>query len=111
MSQYKQVILNYGEDVNDFDCSPFEHLRMLHDRTHIKSIEFDLDYNEKIQLYIFDLNLIRKASDMVEHISKVYDFKLSDKNNIPLDQWWWHLDKIAKGKLILNINMSTEKVI
>lgn len=33
MSKYKQDILNYGDDVDDLESSPFEGLRMLHDRT------------------------------------------------------------------------------
>jgi hypothetical protein len=111
MSQYKQVILNYGDDINDLDCSPYEQVRMLHDRTDIMNIEHKLDFNEKVMLYIFDLSLVKNVDEMVRQISKAYDFKLSDKNQIPYDQWWWHLDKIAQGKLILNLNMSTEKVI
>jgi hypothetical protein len=111
MSQYRQDILNYGDDVNDLDCSPYEHVRMLHERTNIKNIEDKLDFNEKVMLYIIDLNLVKNADEMTNHIRKAYDFSLSDKNHIPLEQWWWHLDKIANGKLILKINMSTEKVI
>jgi hypothetical protein len=88
MSQYKQVILNYGDDINDFDCSPYEQVRMLHDRTDIMNIEHKLDFNEKVILYIFDLSSVKNADEMVKHISKAYDFKLSDQNHFPYNQWW-----------------------
>lgn len=55
----------------------------------------------------YDLKLIANAKDMVEHISEVYDFTLSDKNDIPHEQWWWHLDKIAKGNM--NFGVASEK--
>lgn len=106
MSNYKQDILNYGEDVNDLESSPFESLRMLHDRTKIQMVLNELDFDEKVLLGRYDLKLIENANRMVEHISNVYDFKLSDDNNIPHEQWWWYLDKIVRGNL--NFGVSSE---
>jgi hypothetical protein len=54
---------------------------------------------------------LKKAEEIAKHIGSVYDFSLSDTNGIPLEQWWWHLDKVAKGKLYVEYNSSTEKVI
>ncbi|MBU9720279.1 MULTISPECIES: hypothetical protein [Bacillaceae] len=107
MSEFKQDILNYGNDVIDVDSSPFESLRMLHDRSRIHTIQDQLDFNEKVLLGEYDLKLISNAKDIVEHMSEVYDFSLSDKNGIPHEQWWWHLDKIAKGNM--NFGVSSEK--
>lgn len=53
------------------------------------------------------MKLIENVDQMVGHISKVYDFKSSDVSEIPFDQWWWHLDKIAKGTM--NFGISAEK--
>lgn len=111
MSQYKQDVLNFGDDVNDLDYSAYEHLRMLHDRTNLENVKHKLDMDEKIILAMYDLILLKKAEEMAEHIASVYDFSLSDKNGIPLEQWWWHLDKVAKGTLYVEYNSSTEKVI
>lgn len=111
MSKYSQDVLNYGEDVNDIEYSAYEHLRMLHDRTKLENVKHELDMDEKILLTMYDLTLLKKAGQMTNHISSVYDFSLSDKNNIPLEQWWWHLDKVAKGKLYVEFNSSAEKVI
>ncbi|OIJ09343.1 hypothetical protein BKP35_16880 [Anaerobacillus arseniciselenatis] len=110
MSIYKQDILNYGEDVNDLENSPFESLRMLHDRTKIQMVLEELDFDEKVLLGRYDLKLIENANRMVEHISNVYDFELSDENNIPHEQWWWHLDKIARGNLNFGVSSELGKV-
>lgn len=99
MSKYKQDILNYGDDVKDLDCSPYEHLRMLCDRTEIQKNIDNLDSFESSLLHMYDTMLLNNAEEMMNHISNVYDFKLSDKNNIHCENWWWHLDKIAKGDL------------
>jgi hypothetical protein len=107
MSEYKQDILNYEDDVHDLESSPFESLRMLHDRTKIHEVHDLLGFDEKVLLGYYDLKLIENVDDMVEHIGKVYDFKLSDVNNIPYEQWWWHLDKIAEGSM--DFGISTEK--
>jgi hypothetical protein len=111
MSQYKQDVLNYGEDINDIEYSAYEHLRMLHDRTKLENVKHKLDMSEKNLLTMFDLILLNKAEEMAKHIGSVYDFSLSDKTDIPLKQWWWHLDKVAKGELYVEYNPSTEKVI
>ncbi len=34
---------------------------------------------------------------MYRHIQEVYNFSLS---NEPLSEWWWHLDKVAKGEIL-----------
>lgn len=110
MSLYKQDILNYGDDVNDLENSPFESLRMLHDRTALNKVINELDFEEKVLLGYYDLKLIENAERMVDHISNAYDFKLSDENNISHDQWWWHLNKIAKGNMNFGVSSKLSKV-
>jgi len=46
MSMYMQDILNYGDDVNDFESSPFESLRMLQDRSDIQIVFHQLSLEE-----------------------------------------------------------------
>lgn len=36
---------------------------------------------------------------MVKHIQQVYDFS---KSTNPIQEWWWHLDKIITGKINLS---------
>lgn len=61
MSRYKQEIENYGQDVNDFDASPFESIRMLHDRSELNKDYDELTFQRKLELAIYDLKLIQNA--------------------------------------------------
>lgn len=108
VSQYKQFILNYGDDVCDLESSPFESLRMLYDRTDLYKVQDELDFDEKVLLGIFDLKLIENAEKMVEHISQIYNFDYS--SNIPYEQWWWHLDKIANGIMSFSVSSEVKKI-
>lgn len=108
MSEYKQTIENYGQDVSDFDCSPFESIRMFHERSELQKVFDQLTFQEKVQLAQYDLVLIQNAEKMVEHVRIVYDFSLSTQ---PLDEWWWHLDKVASGELSLDVISFKDKVI
>ncbi|MEC2159752.1 hypothetical protein [Virgibacillus halodenitrificans] len=108
MSQYEQNIINYGNDVSDLASSPFESLRMLHDRTALYKIQHRLNYQEKVLLAQYDLKLIENAEKMVKHINNIYDFELSD--DIPSEQWWWHLDKIANGTMDFGVSSKVGKV-
>ncbi|MCA0172136.1 hypothetical protein [Bacillus sp. RAR_GA_16] len=110
MSYYRQDILNYGEDVSDLENSPFETLRMLHDRTELHRVQEQFDFEDKVLLAYHDLKLIENAENIVQHISSVYDFNLSDTNEIPHEQWWWHLNKIAKGNMDFGIATDIGKV-
>ncbi|MCA1064832.1 hypothetical protein QTG56_24810 (plasmid) [Rossellomorea sp. AcN35-11] len=111
MSEFKQDILNYGDDIKDIDAelSSFEYLRMLYDRTEIENIIDKLDKEEKYHLFMYDFMMLKSIDKVYSHVSKVYDFSKSDDKNIPLNQWWWHLDKLAKGEL--SVAVTSEKVV
>jgi hypothetical protein len=55
MSQYMKDILNYGEDVNDFEVSPFESVHMLHDRSELHRVYHELTLEEQQLLSEYDL--------------------------------------------------------
>ena len=44
------------------------------------------------------MQLIKNAKKMSEHIGEIYDFSNSDE---PIEQWWWHLDKIISGEIVI----------
>ncbi|MGP7817402.1 hypothetical protein [Niallia sp. 01092] len=96
MSMYMQDILNYGEDVNDFEISPFESVQMLHNRSEIQTVFHELSLEEQQLLAEYDAHLFKNVHKMYRHIKKAYDFNLS---NQPNDEWWWHLDKVMKGTI------------
>lgn len=38
---------------------------------------------------------------MSDHIKQVYDLSTSDE---PLNEWWWHLDKVANGEISFDLS-------
>lgn len=96
MTEHLESIDIYGKCVDDFDVSPFESIEMLHRRSNLDRVFDELNQDERISLLNYDLQLIKNAKKMTKHIAEVYDFSSSDE---PLRQWWWHLDKVAEGKI------------
>lgn len=94
----------YGEDVLDTELSPFESLNMLHHRTWLQENIHNLTEEELELLRLNDQKLFSNASNMFQHIKRIYDFSCSKE---PLEQWWWHLNKIVDGSL--NPYKETEK--
>lgn len=45
---------------------------------------------------------------MVEHVGEVCDFSLSTQ---PIDEWRWHLVKVASGELSLDVISFKDKAI
>lgn len=103
-----KLIHNYGLDVADFEVSAFESVNMLHTRSALEKVINELSNQEKIELYTYDMILIRNASKMAEHIKEVYDFNMSTE---PLSEWWWHLDKVANGEITFHLNADTDMVV
>lgn len=100
MSKYTNRIQNYGESVGDIETSAFEAVDMLHQRSNIEKSIHELTNQERISLYSYDLKLINHARQMSDHIGEIYDFTSSDE---PISEWWWHLDKVADGKISFNL--------
>ena len=105
MSEYSKSIDIYGKGVNDFEVSPFESIEMLHRRSRLEHVIHELSKEDRIKLLSNDLILIKNAQRMSEHIGKVYNFSLTDE---PLNEWWWHLEKVANGKIAFNLNAEIE---
>lgn len=92
----------YGEDVTDIEVSPFETIDMLHRRSRLNKESSKMSLQERILLMKYDLKLLENVEEMVKHIGEIYDFSLSAE---PLDEWWWHLDKVASGELEVEIGL------
>lgn len=74
---------------------------MLHRRSGLEQVFDELNLKDRLKLISYDVQLIENAKKMSEHIAEVYDFSLSEE---PLDQRWWHLDKVASGEIVLRLN-------
>lgn len=56
----------------------------------------------------YDLRLLSHAEQVFEHPSKAYDFSMSKESN---DEWWWHLDSLLKGEIVLSATSLYDDVI
>lgn len=101
--EYLRDIELYGEDAADFEVSPFESIDMLHRRSRLNKESHKMTLRERILLMKYDLRLIENSDRMVEHIAKVYDFSNSHE---PLEEWWWHLDKVVSRDIDVEIGIS-----
>lgn len=103
--EHLHLIHLYGQGTNDFDTSPFESLEMLHTRSELHHAF--LSKEEKRMLAAYDVKLLGNIEKMVEHIGKVYDFSNSKEPN---DEWWWHLDKLLTGEIMLHAHSTQNNV-
>ena len=101
--QFKQEIEFYGDDIKDMNASPFEMLEAFHKRSTLHHQFDQFTFEEKILLKKYDQLLLKTAKQVYEQVRKVYDFQ-SDK---PLQEWWWHLDKVVKKQLNINLETGT----
>lgn len=58
-----------------------------------------------MELLNHDLKLINNALEMSKHIGQIFDFSLSGE---PLNEWWWHLDKVASGEVVFKLSAEME---
>ena len=100
MSDIDQNIEIYGKLVADFEVSPFETLNILHLRSHLERAKRELTEEQTIKVMKYDMQLIENAKKVIEHIGSIYSFPQSEQ---PLSQWWWHLDKVADGKITFKL--------
>lgn len=96
---FDKVISNYRLEIEDIsngsELSPFETHYILHTRSELYKHYNSLSADEKIQLTRVDLLLIQNVEKVYGHLSEIYDFNQKH----PLEEWWWHLDKLLDGTL------------
>lgn len=98
---YLKDIEEYGGDVDDFETSPFElHFAFIF-RSEIQKKYTTLSLEEKELLARCDLILLKNAKKALIHLSKIYSFK---ESKAPIEEWWWHLDKVVSGEIKLIAN-------
>ncbi|MGN5650970.1 hypothetical protein [Bacillus sp. Brlt_9] len=102
---YMDAIKVYGEDIQDFDMSPFELVETLQWRSHIVKVYDRLSIEEKEQLALYDLILLSNAKKTYEHLRGGYNFPA----NKPIEEWWWHLDKVTTGGIVFNAAATNSK--
>lgn len=58
MNDYAIMVKNYGEDILNDECNPFEHLRVHHDKTEIEMYFKPVNHKEREELLLYDILLI-----------------------------------------------------
>jgi len=96
---FDERIEDYGSYVDDVDISPFEHLDAFLIRDSLYGNRHRLISRQQELLKHYDSLLIQNAEKIEKHMSRIYNFKSSVI--IEKEKWWWHLDKIADGSLII----------
>ncbi|PAV27668.1 hypothetical protein CIL05_20905 [Virgibacillus profundi] len=105
MSMMKKVN-DYGILLDSLNLSPFETLNALNLRTNLEKEMNNITNQEKLKLYQHDLYLLDNIKDFKDQLEQVYDFSNSDE---PIEQWWWHLDKVISGEIVMKGSLSAEK--
>jgi hypothetical protein len=96
---FDEQIEDYGSYVDDVEISPFEHLDAFLIRDFLYQKRHRLLSRQQKLLQNYDFILIQNAEKIEKHMSRIYNFKSSI--TIEKEKWWWHLDKIADGTLII----------
>jgi len=98
----EKIIEAYGSYVLDLDLdvSPFEFLQMLHLRSKLQSVFTELIASEQATLLELDKKLLNNAEAMSKHIGSIYKWDVSTE---PYSHWWWHLDRVANGTLVVEL--------
>jgi hypothetical protein len=95
-----KYLKNYATDVLDeLDVSPFEYIDTFRVRDYLEENKIKFTEAEKKELKRLDLILLSRANEF-------YDYLKSTKcwgSQQPIENWWWHLDKIVSGILKVEI--------
>ncbi|SFC82540.1 hypothetical protein SAMN04488168_11044 [Bacillus sp. 491mf] len=99
--ELKKLIKNYGIDVEDeLDVSPFEIAYTFRTREFLAKQYELLDSEDKKRLAYYDTVLISRAKEFYEYFKPL---KIWGNSNVPIEYWWWHLEKIILGELIVEV--------
>jgi len=90
MSNHRKAIKQYYFYLSNLDVSPYETMNLLDIRDYLHEKFTELDKVEQSLVEHLDHFFHLKATQIYDHISKVYNFQNSA--DIPPDKWWWHLD-------------------
>lgn len=104
----KQSLHIYGLGIANFETSPFEAVDILHRRSSLERQLSKFDLMDLEQLQKFDQKLFDNAQKMYNHICVIYDFTNS---NEPIEEWWWHLDKVVHQELIVDVENKSVKLL
>lgn len=101
MKSINRTLYNYGLDIkDDLEVSPFEYIDTFRIRDYFEEIRSKLSEFEKRELKELDLILLSRASEFNVYLGSIGCCRDED---IPIERWWWHLDKITTGAIRVDI--------
>jgi len=101
MESISKILYNYGIDIqDDLDVSPFEYVNTLRARDYLEERRLTLSDIHKKELKRLDSILLSRANEFYKYLKPT---KCWGEKNIPIKNWWWHLDKIVAG--IINVDV------
>ncbi|RST76185.1 hypothetical protein D4T97_005220 [Siminovitchia acidinfaciens] len=104
MDDLTKELRQYRMMIGNLELSPFETLQDLYIRNTLEDKISLMTHKERLRLHYYDLQVILNADKFKEQLENVYDFS----TNKPLKEWWWHLDKVASGELMITLDMRVE---
>ena len=87
----KALVKNYQTMVLEFENVPFD-LQKQRELIY----EYGVEDNETVRFA--DQYLLDNLTDFIENSPEWHGFEVQDDPSQPLEKWWWHLNKIAKGE-------------
>ncbi|WP_071392714.1 hypothetical protein [Bacillus tuaregi] len=100
------IIEDYGDYIDDFGASTIEFYQfVIVERDFLESVKNLLNNEQKRKLLVYDLKFINKAEPIYNFLKDEINFSEIDR---PLKDWWWHVDKIAKGILKIKFDYTIE---
>ncbi|MDR6726121.1 hypothetical protein J2W91_004627 [Paenibacillus amylolyticus] len=100
--EYKKKISLYKLDVEgELNVSPFEYLDTFAIRSELHRSRDQLKQCDLQLIQYCDQQLLNRIEEFYSYIAEIYSFNDSKK---PLEEWWWHLDRVVAGELIVELD-------
>lgn len=106
MNNADQLLKVYGQILDTLELSPFELHNTLSIRDELEQLKNEMTNEQRKVLYKYDLQVINNADVLAKHIGEIWDFE----HNKNINEWYWHLDKVAAGKFDINIKLNTKVI-
>jgi len=82
---------NYRTMVLEFENAPLDFQRQ-------RELIYEYGVEDDEVVKFADRALLKRLKYYLKNSPKWHGFKIEDDPTQPLKKWWWHLNKIAKGK-------------
>ena len=82
---------DYRTMVLEFENVPFDFQKQ-------RELIYEYGVEDEEPVIFADQYLLDSLDEYIKNSPKWHGFKIEDDPSQPLEKWWWHLNKIARGK-------------